>query len=276
MSSILSSMLKAVVLYISKLFNYDVFGLLKVEEEKDRLERLTYRKNISYVNLFDQSIGLKSDAVDCVPGPFVSIALPNSCVLSVVSYTNMAAFRSGNGAIVCPCDTFEAPAFDELELHGGGPRLKGDRENIEYIKYEGGKMFCPIGESRMIGPNKYGSLGVQYIIHTASPRFWRGRTNFAFEYGQLAKAYNSALACAESAHVKQVALPFLPASRYYRGDISDVPLAEATAKTIKNWASNNKTEIKDIVFFASDQLEVTALVSAFNIVFQGCFMISKL
>ena len=135
----------------------------------------------------------------------------------------------------------------------GGPNLFADRQALPMVDPG---IRCKTGSAVLTGPNSYGSLHVNHVIHAVGPNY---RAYNSPEEGDalLFSAYTSSLECAQDANLEAVAFSLLSAG-VFRGSKSVEEVLKIGMEAIVKY--DGYAELEEVHMCAFSQEEADTLV----------------
>ena len=145
---------------------------------------------------------------------------------------------------------------DGAVSRAGGPALRRDRAALPQDAHG---LRISVGDCVATGPNAYGQLRVEYVLHAVGPDFrqgggWRGGE------ASLVSAYAAALRVAREKRVRHVAFSLLSAG-VYRGS---VPLERVVSVGLRAIASHAYPGLDEVYVCAYSREEKDAVCDALD------------
>ena len=146
--------------------------------------------------------------------------LPHGRTLFLVD-GSVLDFVCGEGAVVNAANVTcqGGGGVDKAITEAGGLRLAQARALLPKLP---GGIRCPTGQAKVTGPDKFGSIGVPYVIHAVGPNYANPQKSHGLNNILLKKAYKSALDCTtipstQNPPITRIAFPLLSGG-IFRGD----------------------------------------------------------
>ena len=151
---------------------------------------------------------------------------------------------------------FGGGGVDGAVSRAGGPALRRDRAALPQDAHG---LRISVGDCVATGPNAYGQLRVEYVLHAVGPDFrqgggWRGGE------ASLVSAYAAALRVAREKRVRHVAFSLLSAG-VYRGS---VPLERVVSVGLRAIASHAYPGLDEVYVCAYSREEKEAVCDALD------------
>ena len=119
----------------------------------------------------------------------------------------------------------------------GGPNLHHDRMKLPLSN---GGVRCPTGHAKLTGPNDYGSLNVNFVIHAVGPRYFDCESHAEGDK-LLRSAYMASLDRAQEASLEAIAFSLLSAG-IFRGDRTLKEVLSIAVQTICDWLEDHDND----------------------------------
>ena len=235
------------------------FDEMHIEQTYLRLER---------DELIDRRKGCGLDLV-------CSMHLKSGKGMFVISHGSIVDFSSPNpsrSAIVNAANEhcLGGGGVDGAISDAGGPRLLKDRRELPIDKnVYGAGIRCPTGQVRVTGPNKYGRLNVEYVIHAVGPNYFKvQRSRNAIDYADsmLRSAYTLSLEWAKYFKLEYVAFSLLSAG-IFSGSRSKKGILEIAVRSILDFDPYD--ELKEIHICAYTDAETKLLQEIISEIIDG-------
>ena len=220
-----------------------------------------------------------------VGGPSETCVVLNVAQGSVIDFKAPSSQNASRvGAIVNAANEgcLGGGGVDGAMNNAGGPMLWEDREALPLVskKYD---IRCHTGGAVVTGPNRYGILDVNYVIHAVGPAYFRyeddsdtdddAGNEFAKPDALLRSAYQESLERCQDNGITDVAFSLLSAG-VFRGRRSLIDVLLTGVLAIRDWVAEEEkkqstsSRLQTITLCGFSKKEVVALIKVCRFVFE--------
>ncbi len=220
-----------------------------------------------------------------VGGPSETCVILNVAQGSVIDFKTPSSQNASRvGAIVNAANErcLGGGGVDGAINNAGGPRLWKDREALPLVS-KIHDIRCHTGGAVVTGPNRYGILDANYVIHAVGPVYFRykddsdmdGDAGNEFEKPDalLRSAYQESLERCEENGITDVAFSLLSAG-VFRGKRSLIDVLSTGVLAIRDWVAEEEkkkstsSRLQTITLCGFSTKEVETLIEVCRVVFE--------
>ncbi|CAB9508314.1 Macro domain-containing protein [Seminavis robusta] len=234
-----------------------------------------------FSNLFVQAVDEKKKESVNQTVSIASYTLAHGIVLTAAQ-GSVVHFKSDLGAIVTACNEKLAAisGTDKAVYFAGGLNLSTDRMSLSNLSNKSNQLVkCPTGRARIVGPKKYGELGVEYVIHAVGPDFNDCSTDEdkTKSIQRLRNCVRNSLALTDNRAIAHVCMPLISTGAF-RGLQKLDDLISVIVRAVRDWSSEPErnqrySNTKNIVLCAYTRSDADALVAVCDKLLVGKYKI---